>query len=138
LFSISYNRIKTNTGVNNIFFLSNKLNRAFLPSYPKVNENQTLRINNDIKNFITRQLSSTPFHVRLGLTILGIIFLSLFWLYDFFNFFKKNSAPKSKVIDNIASLNKYLSSFARVYRSMTVMAFYDHPSVKKIIQTNNH
>jgi hypothetical protein len=138
LFSISYNRIKTNTGVNNIFFLSNKLHRAFLPSYPKVNENQTLRINNDIKNFITKQLSSTPFHVRLGLTILGIIFLSLFWLYDFFNFFKKNSAPKSKVIDNIASLNKYLSSFARVYRSMTVMAFYDHPSVKKIIQTNNH
>jgi len=109
-----------------------------LPSYPKVNENQTLRINNDIKNFITRQFLSTPFHVRLGLTILGIIFLSLFWLYDFFNFFKKNATPKSKVIDNIALLNKYLSSFARVYRSMTVMAFYDHPFVKKIIQTNNH
>ena len=109
-----------------------------MPSYPKVNENQTLRINNDIKNFITRQFLSTPFHVRLGLTILGIIFLSLFWLYDFFNFFKKTSTPKSKVIDNIASLNKYLSSFARVYRSMTVMAFYDHPFVKKIIQTNNH
>ena len=109
-----------------------------MPSYPKVNENQTLRINNDIKNFIAKQLSSTPFHVRLGLITLGIIFLFLFWLYDFFNFFKKSSTPKSKVIDNIALLNKYLSSFARVYRSMTVVAFYDHPSVKKIIQTSNH
>ena len=87
---------------------------------------------------IRDRFSSTPFHVRLGLTVLGIIFLFLFSLYGFFNFFKMNSTPKSKVIDNIASLNKYLSSFSRVYRSMTVVAFYDHPSVKKIIQTNNH
>tara|TARA_B100000029_G_C17596090_1_gene964211 strand:- start:295 stop:591 length:297 start_codon:yes stop_codon:yes gene_type:complete len=97
-----------------------------------------LKINDDVKNFVAKQLSSTPTHVRIVLTLIGCIFLSLFWFFDFLNVFKRNISSKSKIINNISSLNKYLSSFARVHRSLTVLAFYDHPSIKKIIKTNGN
>ena len=48
---------------------------------------------------------------------------------------KKEKQSDSSIILSVISLNKYISSFARVYRSLTVLAFYENPKVIKIIDS---
>ena len=91
----------------------------------------------DTNDFINEQLSSTPFHVRLGLTFIGFIFLFLILAIKSVRGYKKEKYSDSSIILSVIPLNKYISSFARVYRTLFVLAFYEHPKVKKIINSQH-
>ena len=108
-----------------------------MPDYPSLNEEQSKEVMLDINDFIKEQLSSTPFHVRLGLTFIGFIFLCLILAKKPVQSFKKEKHSDSSIIISVIAMNKYLSSFARVYRSLIVLAFYEHPKVRKIIDSQH-
>jgi len=98
-----------------------------------LDEEQSKEVTIDTNNFIKKQLSSTPFHVRFGLTLVGVLFLCLIIIKKSAQSFKKEKNSDGSIILSIISMNKYLSSFARIYRSLTVLAFYEHPEVTGII-----
>ena len=108
-----------------------------MPDYPSLDEEQSKEVTLDTNNFIKEQLSSTPFHVRLGLTFIGFIFLCLILAIKSVQSFKKEKHSDGSIILSVIPLNKYLSSFARVYRTLTVLAFYEHPKVIKIIDSQH-
>jgi len=91
----------------------------------------------DINDFIKEQLSSTPFHVRLGFTFIGSIFLCLILAIKLVQSYRKEKHSDGSIILSVIPLNKYLSSFARVYRTLIVLAFYEHPKVIKIIDSQH-
>ncbi len=102
-----------------------------------MDEKQTKEVTRDTNNFIKEQLSSTPFHIKLGLSLIGFLFLCLILAIKLAQKFKKDKDSSGSIILSIISLNKFLSSFARVYRSLTVLAFYEHPIVIKIIDSQH-
>ena len=102
-----------------------------------MDEEQSKEVMLDINDFIKEQLSSTPFHVRLGLTFIGSIFLCLFSVIKSVQSYKKEKHSDGSIILSIIPLNKYLSSFARVYRTLIILAFYEHPKVIEIIDSQN-
>jgi len=106
-----------------------------MPDYPFLIEEQSKEVMLDTNDFIVKQLSSTPFHVRLGLTFIGFIFLFLILALKLIQGYKKEKHSDSSIILSVISLNKYISSFARVYRSLFVLAFYEHPKVRKMINS---
>ena len=106
-----------------------------MPDYPSLDKELIQEVTIDTNNFIKEQLSSTPFHIRLGLTLIGFLFLCLILAIKSAQSFKKEKSPDGSIILNVISLNKFLSSFARVYRSLTVLAFYEHPKVIQIIDS---
>mgnify|MGYP001003715863 CR=1 FL=1 len=106
-----------------------------MPDYPSLIEEQSKEVMLDTNDFIIEQLSSTPFHIRLGLTFIGFIFLFLILAIKSVQGYKKEKQSDSSIILSVISLNKYISSFARVYRSLFVLGFYEHPKVKKIINS---
>ena len=108
-----------------------------MPDYPSLDEEQSKEVKLDTNNFIKEQLSSTPFHVRLGLTFIGFIFLCLILAIKSAQSYKKEKHPDGSIILSVIPLNKYLSSFARVYRTLVVLAFYEHPKVIKIIDSQH-
>ena len=108
-----------------------------MPDYPSLDEEQSKEVTLDTNDFIKEQLSSTPFHVRLGLTFIGFIFLCLILAIKSVRSYKKEKHPDSSIILSVIPLNKYLSSFARVYRTLVVLAFYEHPKVIKIIDSQH-
>ena len=108
-----------------------------MPDYPSLDEEQSKEVTLDTNNFIKEQLSSTPFHVRLGLTFIGFIFLCFILAIKSVQIFKKEKHSDVSIILSVIPLNKYLSSFARVYRTLVVLAFYEHPKVIKIIDSQH-
>ncbi len=108
-----------------------------MPDYPSLNEEHFKEVMLDTNDFIKEQLSSTPFHINLGLTFIGFIFLCLILTIKSVRMFKKEKHSDGSIILSVIALNKYLSSFARVYRSLTALAFYEHPKVIKIIDSQH-
>ena len=108
-----------------------------MPDYPSLNEEHFKEVMLDTNDFIKEQLSSTPFHVRLGLTFIGSIFLCLILTMKLVQSYKKEKHSDGSIILSIIPLNKYLSSFARVYRTLIVLAFYEHPKVIEIIDSQH-
>jgi len=104
-----------------------------MPDYPFLDEEQSKEVMLDTNDFVIEQLSSTPFHVRLGLTFIGFIFLFLILAIKSVLGYKKEKHSDNSIILSDISLNKCISSFSRVYRSLFVLAFYEHQRVKKII-----
>jgi len=108
-----------------------------MPDYPSLNEEHFKEVMLDTNDFIKEQLSSTPFHVNLGLTFIGFIFLCLILTIKSVQIFKKEKHSDGSIILSIIALNKYLSSFARVYRTLIVLAFYEHPVVSRIVNSQH-
>ena len=93
-----------------------------------------LLVRTHINNFLKKQFLSTPFHVKLALSLIGLLFLVVLSIKKLFDVFKKEESSNSEIIQFVVSLNKYLKSFARVYRSLTVLSFYEYPLVKNLME----
>ena len=111
--------------------------KSFVSSITSLDCSASREVMLDTNDFVKKQLSSTPFHVRLGLTFIGFIFLCLILAIKSVQSYKKEKHSDGSIILSVIPLNKYLSSFARVYRTLTVLAFYEHPKAIKIIDSQH-
>jgi hypothetical protein len=93
-----------------------KIILPLLPNYPLMDHNDLNGILFDVKNFIIKQLSIVPFHVRLGVYFMSVPYV----LSGFIS--KKIQRSLFFPVD-------------RLYRSLVLLAYYDHPIVVKKLKS---
>jgi hypothetical protein len=104
---------------------------ALLPEWPPLPPEQRLAISAACGAFVSREIALAPAHIRFGIHVL----FATFCVYAFFRLgLRPLSAvqreQRSKALRAFAF--KRVTAFAaleRVLRSMTVLAFFDHPDV---------
>lgn len=107
----------------------------FIPRYPLLEIDDYIVVSQDVELFVNHQLARAPFHYRIATTVLGVVFLGLYSTLSFFIKVSRQDGQALRVIEIISSLAQSLSSFARLYRSLTVLAFYDHGIVRRIMDS---
>lgn len=107
------------------------LTEALLPLWPSLEASARDSVARDVVAFVRAELRLAPFHVRVGLAVLA----ALFSLYVAVATSGRGLGPLAD-----AQRNRLLAgwerlggnaarSFLRVMRSLTLLAFFDHPAV---------
>jgi hypothetical protein len=108
---------------------------ALLPEWPLLPAGRRSAVSTSCSRFVARQIALSPAHIRFGIRV-------LFATFCIFAFVRLGLRPLGAVAREQRA--KVLSVFAfeqvpplvaleRVLRSMTALAFFDHPDVLAII-----
>ena len=106
-----------------------------IPHWPYLYTRQRQEVRASVHEFVAKELSLAPLHIRLMISILGAGFVMLMCLYGRrIRLNRLNNEKLRELINAVARLNTYFASLDRLYRSLVVLAYYEHPSVLKIIE----
>jgi hypothetical protein len=110
-----------------------RLIRCLLPEYPSLPTEQCDLIAADIYQSVIQLIQLAPWHIRMGEKILRV--LLIFWML-------LTTSGSLKTTD-ISAVNRALSRFqkhsntlagiVRLYRSLLILCFYEHPLVTQAI-----
>ena len=102
---------------------------SLLPDWPSLSPAARVIVSRHCSAFVRRQISLAPAHIRMGVWMLFIVFMTFAML--------RSAAPGSlsggadaAALTTFSSLGPAaFSGLERVLRSMTLLAFLEHPSV---------
>jgi len=108
---------------------------ALLPEWPPLPAGRRSAVNISCSRFVARQIALSPAHIRFGIRV-------LFAAFCIFAFVRLGLRPLGAVareqragVLSVFALEQVppLVALERVLRSMTVLAFFDHPDVLALI-----
>jgi hypothetical protein len=108
---------------------------ALLPEWPPLPAGGRSAVNTSCSRFVARQIALSPAHIRFGIRL-------LFGAFCIFAFVRLGLRPLGAVareqraaVLSVFALEQVppLVALERVLRSMTVLAFFDHPDVLAVI-----
>lgn len=104
--------------------------RSMIPHWPLLDSFERRRVVADVTAHVSKSVSAAPPHIRMGVSVVSVFIGSTAWLAclgaggpliraertsSLYEFLKRLPGPAWPVV--------------RLYRSMTLLAFYDHPLV---------
>lgn len=107
---------------------------SLLPTWPTLEPSDRQAVSRHCTAFVRRQMSLAPAHIRLGLWLLYVTFVAFAALRAAG---RGSLMPKANAADLsvFASLGPAsFSGLERVLRSMTMLAYLEHPSVVSAVE----
>jgi hypothetical protein len=101
---------------------------CLMPDYPPLLPSARARVLEDVARFVASQVGRAPWLVRLAVRPLGtalFLWLALAGVLASPIPYRRAEAP----IHRFASLAPALAAVVRLYRSMTLLAFYEHAAI---------
>ncbi|MDG7000077.1 MAG: hypothetical protein JRN15_13300 [Nitrososphaerota archaeon] len=92
-----------------------------MPSYPTLSDEEARGVLADLETYVRTAIANAPFHFRLGAQVLGGLLRT--WL-------KIATMPVDQSLRTFESVAPPLGAIVRLYRSLVVLRFYDHPLVE--------
>jgi hypothetical protein len=102
---------------------------TLLPDHPALLASARAAVLDAAAAFVGGQIGRAPAHVRLGVRVLGLALLTWLALHGVL----RAPAPYRQAAPALARFQALGAPFAgvlRVYRSMALLAFYEHPLVE--------
>jgi hypothetical protein len=98
-----------------------------LPEWPPLNPAAQGVVAGEIAGFIRRNLALAPAHVRAGVLVVSIGLV--FWQLLRAPLAAMGSPARRRTLVSCQRIHGPVSAVVRLYRSLTVLAFYEHPVV---------
>lgn len=119
--------------------ISSSLVASVLPAYPTLDQEEKAQVLAAVTEFMGAELSLAPWHIRFGLTTIGIgcVAFCRLWLRGR----RIDLVPAERRTATFAAWERFSGNpgrgFMRALRSMTTLAFYDHPQVLLALGVTN-
>jgi hypothetical protein len=106
------------------------LTSSLLPEWPAFDEPSRNAIHRAVTDFVVLELKACPSFVRLGVTALTVFFFTGSFVIGFGRGYgRRGPAWQRRYLTVWRRLGRSAKSFERLMRSLTVLAFLDHPLV---------
>lgn len=106
---------------------------SLLPDWPSLAPAARLEVSRDCSAFVRRQISLAPAHIRLGFWILASIFMTFAAVRSIVRGSIFAKADASALATFSARGPAAFAGLERILRSMTLLAFLEHPIVLSAI-----
>lgn len=96
------------------------------------------QVHRDVCKFVECELSLAPAHLRLGLRVVAAAFyLGAFFAAGGRTFASLNGASRLRILRWWTRLGHVTRTFVRVHRTLSVLAFLEHPLVLDALDVEN-
>lgn len=103
-----------------------RLIKIFMPSWPELSDDAYQKILSDVAAFLKIEFTLTPWFIALPMALLQILFSTVLTLSG-----ARSQAEQQRVITHWERCGVPFQAFIRLYRSLTLLAYMEHPLIRE-------
>ncbi|HXB54087.1 MAG TPA: hypothetical protein VN461_04840 [Vicinamibacteria bacterium] len=114
--------------------VSRSLVETLLPRRPELDRAARARVLSDVTDFVQQALAMAPWHLRIGVNVLTLCLTA--WLSIYLGLTRLRAITHDmgeRAIELFERMPNPAPGLVRLYRSLAMLAFYDHPIVMALM-----
>ena len=106
-----------------------------LPQWPELEPTVRKTIAHHAMMFVHKSIALAPAHMRVAVIVVSVVLYA--WIFLYAVVFGRSAARQRKAISLFQRLPGPAPAVVRLYQSLTVLAFYEHPLVRQAMNAED-